>query len=591
MKDFLIDCSQLPLTPTQIPDPESLPRESIRTFFVDPVWLECVVDGALSLASHFEHADFAITRELKGHINEYLRTPQDETNGKLPRLPKWGFLIRSVAISSCPDLRIEAPLQADDTSGQSEILFLQRIGEDVIMCLTDRIPGETTFTEILVSQPGHQQGFSFGDTLDDQQVSLTFKRLPTKPGATIDPKEKEIPMTWRRKRQEGEPLPIFDWKNRTIIMTELSKQCMTALKKQGYFEWDNGSPSSIISTQLTCAAFSLGITATPDASLQQFLNDPTKSPWLVKDGVRQIYVPDGFEVVKHSLTAPPSKQLLIPVMLPHVDLPVDHRPQTKIITTASTSSVATHVATELPRFDYEFYRGKMEDCCEFGYGGAQRKGFSFDPSVDCFPLNLGKAEKILLRPPFTGTPIDVVFVTKGHTSSSAPPFNIDVIEWLIPVDFPSVTLTDNFADPTVQASLFRIDGSVDHPELPTAEPINIGCKWVYDTRLAYGTLLDFHREPGCYVGTPQPDAKNLKVLLGVRARARDNPHAEAKRPNKTIDASFLLKSVQWHWPWPELKGTPFDYRARFDVLFGNIHRKGIHQSIAIDCNLNITALC
>lgn len=188
-----------------IPDPESLPRESIRTFFVDPVWLECVIDGALSLASHFEHADFAITKELKDHINEYLRTPQDAMNGKPPRLPKWGFLIRSIAISSHPDLRIEAPLQTDDTSGQSEIPFLQRISEDVIMCLTDRTPGETTFTDVFISQPGHQQGFAFGDTLDHQQVSLTFKRLPTKLGATIDSKEKEAPVSWRSNRRKESP--------------------------------------------------------------------------------------------------------------------------------------------------------------------------------------------------------------------------------------------------------------------------------------------------------------------------------------------------------------------------------------------------
>ncbi|KAI1114240.1 hypothetical protein F5Y14DRAFT_451211 [Nemania sp. NC0429] len=562
-----------------IPDPESLPRESIRTFFVDPVWLECVIDGALSLASHFEHADFAITRELKAHINEYLRTPQDVMNGKIPRLPKWGFLMRSVAISSCPDLRIEAPLQADDTSGQSEILFMQRISEDVIVCLTDRIPGETTFTEVLISQPGHQHGFSFGDTLDDQQVSLTFKRLPTKPGATIDPKEREVPMTWRSKRQGGDPLPIFDWKNRTIIMTEFSKQCMAVLKKQGYFEWENGSPSSIISTQLTCAASRLGITAAPDPSLQQCLNDPAKSPWLVEDGARQIYVPDDSEVVKPSLTAPPSKQQLIPATLPHVDLPVGHRPQPERTAEASASPVTTRTATELPRFDYRsFY---MFNDYDFQYRNMGSSNMMrFEPSVDCFPLHLGKEKTIEFRPSAIGAPMDVVFVAKGRIDEGWRPYEILAIEWLIPVDFPSATLTDKFADPKVQAPLFRIGGTVDHPELPTVEPVNIGLKWVYDVRLVYGTLMDWHEdEYQRYIGTPLPDAKNLQVLLVVRARPRDERHVE-----KAIDASFLLKNVCWHLPKEPPDGH-MDVAAELSIIHSLYHEQNIVYNMATSTGL------
>lgn len=204
------------------------------------------------------------------------------------------------------------------------------------------------------------------------------------------------------------------------------------------------------------------------------------------------------------------------------------------------------MATELPRFDYGFYYSWLHS--HLWYGNTQARmaqGLYFKPSVDCFPLHLGKAENVLLQTPSLRTPMDVVFVTKGHTNSSFQPFNVDVIEWLIPVDFPSVTLTDDFADPKVEASLFHIDGTVDHPELPTAEPINIGCKWVHDTRLVYGTLLEFRMDSmGDHIATPKPDAKNLKVLLVARARARDNPYAEPDKPDKAIDASFLLKGVR-----------------------------------------------
>ncbi|KAJ8122615.1 hypothetical protein ONZ43_g1237 [Nemania bipapillata] len=284
----VLSAEKIPLT-----EPESLPQESMRTFFVDPIWLECVVNGALSIGSQFQNEDVAINRELRNRINQYLRTPQDALDGRTAGLPKWGFVIRSSAISSLPDLRVEALLRSGDMSDQSGIFHLRRINEDVILCLTDRIPSDTSFTKLLLSQPDHQHGFAFGDTIDANQVSLTFKRLPTEPGVTLPPHEGEITKTWNRIREDGEPLPIFDWENRTVVMAEFAKQCMDILSISGSSEWEGGGcPSAIISSQLSQTVSRVEIGLPLDPALEQCLADPARNPWVTKDGFRQIYGAD-----------------------------------------------------------------------------------------------------------------------------------------------------------------------------------------------------------------------------------------------------------------------------------------------------------
>ncbi|KAL7947491.1 hypothetical protein V8C42DRAFT_287691 [Trichoderma barbatum] len=581
-----------------ISDPESLPRESIRTFFVDPVWLECVVDGALSLSSYFQRSDAIIMRELKNHINEYLRAPQNALNGKTPRLPKWGFLLRSIAVSSFPDLRIEAPLKPDDKSGQSEILFMQRISEEVIMCLTDRIPGEPTFTKVVISQPGHQQGFAFGNIIDEKHVAFSFKRLPTKSGASLQQDElKQLPMVWNHERKENEALPVFDWQNRTIILCEFAKQCMAALKKPGYFEWDNGSPSSILSTQLARAAFRLEIDSALDPALQQCLADSTKSPWLVKDGCRQIDALDATRLETQSSVANPASTIQ-PIQtapaLPHVEIPVDHRPEAqRSDKTASTSSElgTKRSATDLPRYDYSPYFWYEQHWLHFSNDTNNSHVRYFQPNIDCFPLHLGKNKEIRLQPYITA-PMDVVFTTTGITNSSFFSFDADLIEWLIPVHCPAVTLTKDFDDKV--HTFFRIDGTADHPQLPTVEPINLGCKWVYDTRLVHGTNLEYSEFERDQIAT-QPNQGNLHVFLVIRARSRDNPYNDinprALTPVKRIDASFLLKGVSWHLPCTDKlgDGMRYEYDMKFLACFRNTHLGLVCKSFVKEYHINAIA--
>ena len=166
-----------------VPDPETLPSKSVRIFFIDQIWLKCVGDGALSLANHLEPDDDSIKKEVKRQVNRYLANTLGEgTQAQKPRLPRWRFFIRSAVVSAFPDLRIEIPTK--EKPSNSDVLLMQRVGEDVLMVLSDRIPGEATFSNVVPSRPGHQNGYALGDEatgLTKAELTLTFQRLPASP--------------------------------------------------------------------------------------------------------------------------------------------------------------------------------------------------------------------------------------------------------------------------------------------------------------------------------------------------------------------------------------------------------------------------
>ncbi len=81
---------------------------------------------------------------------------------------------------------------------------MQRVSEDVLIFLLDRIPGEDSFLDVILSQPGHQNGFTLGDgatKLTKNTLRVTFRRLPASPGTYDYDKHKNdsyLVSEWRR---------------------------------------------------------------------------------------------------------------------------------------------------------------------------------------------------------------------------------------------------------------------------------------------------------------------------------------------------------------------------------------------------------
>ncbi|TKW56295.1 hypothetical protein CTA1_11913 [Colletotrichum tanaceti] len=424
-------------------------------------------------------------------------------------------------------------------------------------------------------------------------------------------------------RQQREPPPVFDWTNRTLILAEFARQCVDSLKQPGCFEWDTAQgimPSSVLASQLASAAFQLTIDSPPDDELQKVLADPNRTPWLTKDGARQIYVTPAVSApasatitAKTSTASVDSPLITTATILQHVELPVDHRPPTRrppppvaSTTGATAPPTTTRTVKDLPRFDYGPYYYRDERF--FSYGATQNKYADyFRPTIDCFPLHLGRGGDRVLLQPYRDAPMDVVFTATGRTETNFMPFNVDLIEWLIPVHVAAAAAEES--SPLLDESLtpepgdlpppplFAVGGTLDHPDLPAVEPINIGCRWLYDARLTHGTLLDYPEERYEHNAVPKPDhdARNLGALLVVRARARDNPWREDRHVKKLVDASFLLKGARWHMPdavrlLPTLgeDGT-VGHDMKFGVCFRNIHRSPVSKSIGLDRVIRIEA--
>lgn len=113
-----------------VPREEMLPVNSLRFFYVDVNWLECLLDGAFSVGR--------VTSADITHDNNARKA------GKVPESAIYsGFLLRSPVVSGWPNLGVEAYSQAvpendgyvPDGITPVKRLRFDRVGEDILLCL------------------------------------------------------------------------------------------------------------------------------------------------------------------------------------------------------------------------------------------------------------------------------------------------------------------------------------------------------------------------------------------------------------------------------------------------------------------------
>lgn len=161
-----------------ITDPAHLPTESIRFFHIDPTWLDCMIDGALSVANHLSNDDDVIRQFIKVEINRYLSTPIGSgPTAHLPQVPLYGFFLRSAVVKVFPDLQLTIPYPDVEGVGLAPILVQKRMASDILMVLLDRLPDGGQISSIRFTQPMHQQCFSAGDSLDDNAIEFLFRKI------------------------------------------------------------------------------------------------------------------------------------------------------------------------------------------------------------------------------------------------------------------------------------------------------------------------------------------------------------------------------------------------------------------------------
>jgi hypothetical protein len=155
-----------------ISDPSHLPPEALRFFYIDPNWVDAMVDGALSLANHMgQDMDRAA---IKWGINEFLKhTPENQIHR--PQVPTYGFYLRSDLVTMYPDLRVTT--KGNDT-GRAPLLHHEIVTDGVMLGLLDCIPG-TDLKQLIFTQPPHQQRFAAGSYLGGDKLKLSIRKQYT----------------------------------------------------------------------------------------------------------------------------------------------------------------------------------------------------------------------------------------------------------------------------------------------------------------------------------------------------------------------------------------------------------------------------
>lgn len=179
-----------------VPDASMLPRESIRFFQVDDLWINSLIDGALSLGGATSD-DHSLARALgpRLHANgqraaasrraERLGTaaPQPVEVPTSPGIAS-GFLLRSNAVSGWPGMEAEGQ---DANGTKLNILRITHLSEDVLFGLFDGL-----LETLVLHPPSEGLHFGFGDD-GKKQLRFTTDASGSQmagdpiPGQTVSP--------------------------------------------------------------------------------------------------------------------------------------------------------------------------------------------------------------------------------------------------------------------------------------------------------------------------------------------------------------------------------------------------------------------
>ncbi|KAJ5175210.1 uncharacterized protein N7482_001087 [Penicillium canariense] len=254
-----------------ITDPSHLPTESIRFFYIDPVWVDCLLDGALSVANHLSRKDDLIRQKIKDRLNTYLKTPLDPSAAHkiYPPVASTGFFLRSSIVEAMPDLQVSCPfVDPDDKKHRAELLRHDMLDKGVMLVLLDRDFDDPNLGELTFAQPPHQQYFSCGDELTGDAVEFQFKKILnlSTPTSKVDPKDPRwggplcAAMTWNRNGQGDPPGgPVYDWKTNLIQVENLAGTITNLLDEymEGQPGWqkDDVPSSAVLAFQLNAPNF------------------------------------------------------------------------------------------------------------------------------------------------------------------------------------------------------------------------------------------------------------------------------------------------------------------------------------------------
>ena len=161
-----------------VSDERLLPKESIRFFYLDQLWMECLLDGA-----------FSIGRVISSDSED------DSMNGSSPTYPHevvTGFLIRSDVVSGWPSLLVDGydGVFSDDENSvdpnELALLRMDRLSANVLLCLFE---GEVQTVDIHLKP----ETLHFGLDVDETDATKFIKKLRDSDGNETSEQINNIP--------------------------------------------------------------------------------------------------------------------------------------------------------------------------------------------------------------------------------------------------------------------------------------------------------------------------------------------------------------------------------------------------------------
>ncbi len=145
-----------------VPDERMLPLESIRFFWLDSFWIECLLDGAFSIG---RHTDADTTRDAAHKTSSHITNPHSLVTG---------VILRSEVVSGWPGLQVDGY-----NKGQLlKTLRTARLSPNVFLCLFEgEITGVTIHQNIETLQFGIEmdQGKLVKELRNKQKVNVGLK--------------------------------------------------------------------------------------------------------------------------------------------------------------------------------------------------------------------------------------------------------------------------------------------------------------------------------------------------------------------------------------------------------------------------------
>ena len=268
------------------PDPSLLPNESLRIFYIDPHWTDAFIDGALSLANHISRTDDVLRRKMKEIINDYSKNV-DPGLGYRPQVPKYGCLLRSDLIRKFPDLHVTAPFPTihgavdDGSQKRAPILRQERLSEDTLLCLFDRMPGSQELATLNFTQPAHQQYFVVGKKITNTTLEVAYKQVHSqvpKEGEQAYGEYPEVVLSAQNDPHNPIHNRFFIWEDnneaRFLNLAALNADVLKKLENDPHKPFtDIISTSALIGYQLGCPVYQLTLLADGVSLVDSLPND------------------------------------------------------------------------------------------------------------------------------------------------------------------------------------------------------------------------------------------------------------------------------------------------------------------------------